>query len=83
MPRTCRRPAPPQDRPSTNNLDAAQSSDHTDIDRALLAGKDPWVELFDGRFRLAVKCDCCNRWLTAGTSKSRGRGPVCAARAVR
>jgi hypothetical protein len=45
--------------------------------------KSIWAELFDGRFRLAVKCEVCGRWLTAGKSKAAGLGPRCAARAVR
>lgn len=41
-----------------------------------------WQAVFNGRFRLAVKCDICGRWLTAGTSKQAHRGPRCAAKAA-
>ena len=57
----------------SNAIDLALVGDNTDI----------WAALFDGKFRLAVKCDVCGRWLTAGKSKSAGRGPSCSARAVR
>jgi hypothetical protein len=36
-----------------------------------------WRAVFNGQFRLAVKCDMCGRWLTAGTSKKAHRGPRC------
>jgi hypothetical protein len=54
------------------------------VDLELVGGvnADLWALLFDGKFRLAVKCDTCGRWLTAGASKAAGRGPHCAARAV-
>lgn len=70
---------------STTPIATAESNHHSDIatDLALIgADGDLWVHLFNGRFRLAVKCDVCGRWLTAGKSKANGRGPSCAARAV-
>lgn len=42
------------------------------VDRGL------WLDLMNGRFRLAMRCDICGRWLTAHKSKSAGRGPSCA-----
>ena len=42
-----------------------------------------WQDLMNGRFKLAMRCDVCGRWLTAHKSKAAGRGPSCAARAVR
>jgi hypothetical protein len=39
-----------------------------------------WRALFLGQFRLAVRCDICGRWLTAGRSKAQHRGPRCAAK---
>lgn len=44
--------------------------------------RDIWAALFDGHFRLAVKCRGCGRWLTHGTSKRNHLGPRCAAKAV-
>lgn len=44
------------------------------VDRGL------WQDLMNGRFRLALRCDVCGRWLTAHKSKAAGRGPSCAAR---
>ena len=44
--------------------------------------KSLWEAVFDGHFRLAVKCDVCGRWLTSGKSKRAHRGPRCAAKAA-
>ena len=55
----------------------------SEIDLALVgADADLWAALFDGRFRLAVQCDVCSRWLTSHTSKAAGRGPTCSAKTV-
>lgn len=40
-----------------------------------------WAAVFNGHFRLAVRCDVCGRWLTAGSSKKAHRGPRCAQKA--
>jgi rubrerythrin len=40
-----------------------------------------WQALFNGQFRLALRCDVCGRWLTETESKRAGRGPTCRARA--
>ena len=64
---------------------STQSSHGTDVelDLALVgAHTDIWAALFNGTFRLAVRCDVCERWLTAGKSKSAGRGPSCSARSA-
>jgi hypothetical protein len=42
------------------------------VDRGL------WQDLMNGKFRLAMRCDTCGRWLTAHKSKAAGRGPSCA-----
>ena len=57
-------------------------AEFTAVDRQLVGDESLWVALFDGRFRLSVRCDVCGRWLTAGKSKAAGLGPNCAARAV-
>ena len=54
----------------------------TAVDRQVVGDADLWAALFDGRFRLAVRCDTCGRWLTAHASRVAGRGPNCSARAV-
>ena len=41
-----------------------------------------WRAIYRGEFRLAVQCDTCGRWLTAGASKKAHRGPRCAAKVV-
>ena len=41
-----------------------------------------WQAIYDGHFRLAVKCDVCGRWLTSSRSKKAHRGPRCSARAA-
>jgi hypothetical protein len=43
---------------------------------------DLFTLLLNDKYRLAVKCDVCGRWLTSHTSKVAGRGPSCAARSV-
>jgi hypothetical protein len=41
-----------------------------------------WLDLMNGRFRLALRCEVCGRWLTSHKSKAAGLGPTCSARAV-
>lgn len=55
-----------------------------DFDRRVVAQVDwsIWQAVASGHFRLAVRCDVCGRWLTAGRSKKAHRGPRCAAKAV-
>ena len=55
-----------------------------DYDKRVVAQVDwsIWNAIFNGQFRLAVPCDVCGRWLTAGASKRAHRGPRCAAKAV-
>lgn len=69
-------------------VSTAQSNHGADelaVDLALVGGinADLWALLFDGRFKLALRCDTCGRWLTAHKSKAAGRGPSCAARAAK
>lgn len=56
-----------------------------DFDRRMLAQVDwsIWRAVFNGHFRLAVRCDTCGRWLAASASKRAGCGPRCAEKAVR
>lgn len=80
-------PAPPQNRALRNhtsaNKDTAPESDF-DFDRRVVDQVDwsLWRAVFEGHFRLAVRCDVCGRWLTDGRSKRKHRGPRCAAKAV-
>ena len=54
------------------------------IDLALVGDNaDLWARLFDGEFRLAVRCSRCGRWLVASASKQAGIGPHCAAQEQR
>lgn len=71
-------PAPP-----TTPIADTKSNAPTDdflLDQIIVrdAGDPIWVALFNGRFRLAVQCDTCGRWLTSATSKAAHRGPRCA-----
>ena len=81
-----RRSGPRQEAAPKHNTDTATLAAHSDaslLDLSLVgANGDIWAALFDGKFRLAVKCEICGRWLTAGKSKAAGRGPSCSARAV-
>jgi hypothetical protein len=84
-----KRTAPPQSRPSRNTTNAIKSNGHRaaptdfDVDQRIVdrSGDPLWEALFNGRFRLAVRCDICGRWLTATESKKAHRGPRCSARA--
>ena len=53
-----------------------------DFDRHIVDRVDEsiWTAIYNGQFRLAVPCDICGRWLTAGSSKRAHRGPRCAAK---
>lgn len=63
---------------------AAAKSEEFDFDERVVHQVDTsiWSALFNGHFKLAVPCDRCGRWLTAGTSKRNHRGPRCAAKEV-
>ena len=62
--------------PSTTPLAETKSTattDEFDFDKHVvdMVGSSLWAALFDGHFRLAVRCDVCGRWLTASASKRR------------
>lgn len=82
---TRKRPAPPQDRPPRNTLNAPQSSPHprpapisgqprTAAQIAAIADSLGW--------RIAVPCRRCGSWLVAERSVRDHLGPVCRAKAV-
>ena len=77
-----RRSCPGLEARATSTTATVADADTTAVDRQLVGDESLWVALFDGRFRLSVRCDVCGRWLTAGKSKVAGRGPSCSARAV-
>lgn len=82
------RPGNPGAATSTTTTVATQDDNRRsdiELDLALLGGTnaDIWAALFDGRFRLAVPCKRCGRWLTSGASKTAGIGSHCAARESR
>jgi hypothetical protein len=54
-----------------------------DFDQRVVSQMDKgiWEALFDGDFRLAVRCEICGRWLVASASKKARRGAHCAAKA--
>ncbi len=68
---------------STTPIAIADTTDDLDFDRHVVDSVDEsiWQALFDGHFRLAVRCDTCGRWLTASASKRAQRGPRCQAKA--
>jgi len=88
--------APPQARRSPAVADRATSTplrvdaestvtaDDFDFDRRVVSQVDwsIWRGIYNGEFRLAVRCRRCGRWLTHGTSKRNHMGPTCAAKAV-
>lgn len=83
-------PAPAQDRhPTTHRANGCtQSSDSSaarsdfDFDQRVVSQVDwsIWQAIYNGEFRLAVKCRRCGRWLTDGRSKRAHLGPRCAAK---
>lgn len=82
-----RRSPGPQSRATPTSPDAehdptAPPADF-DYDRRVVAQVDwsIWRALHRGEFRLAVRCNICGRWLTAGRSKKAHMGSVCASKA--
>lgn len=69
--------------PPSDVSDLTKHETEFDYDRRVVAQVDwsIWRAIFNGEFRLAVQCDRCGRWLTAGASKRAHRGPRCAAKA--
>lgn len=67
--------------PSDESQSTAPETDF-DFDRTVVNRVDEsiWRAVYNGDFRLAVRCDVCGRWLTDGRSKRAHRGPRCAAR---
>lgn len=60
------------------------AEDAFDFDRRVVDQVDTsiWRAVYNGEFRLAVRCKCCQRWLTDGRSKRAHLGPRCAAKVV-
>lgn len=70
--------------PPSDTADHTATADALAADKAAVAEVDAsiWSAIYAGQFRLAVRCDICGRWLTAGRSKRAHRGPRCAAKVV-
>ena len=70
--------------PPSVDTKVTTKSESFDFDQRVVSQVDwsIWRAIFAGEFRLAVQCDMCGRWLTAGASKRAHRGPRCAAKAV-
>lgn len=70
--------------PPSDNTKSKPTFDELGFDKAIVeaVNRDIWAAVFDGHFRLAVRCRRCRRWLTHGTSKRNHIGPSCAAKAV-
>jgi hypothetical protein len=82
-----KRPAVSDRAPSTTSTLCSKDSKNRrefDYDQRVVDQVDSsiWRALFRGEFRLAVQCDQCGRWLTAGASKKAHRGPRCAAKVL-
>ena len=71
--------------PEAAALNSNTATEEFDYDKSIVdaVGKSLWEAIFDGEFRLAVKCRRCGRWLVSGASKRRHYGPVCALKAAR
>lgn len=70
--------------PPSDTTNRKPTFDELGFDKAIVdaVGRDIWAALFDGHFRLAVKCRRCGRWLTHGTSKRNHLGPSCATKVI-
>lgn len=66
---------------ATSNSNGAAND--FDYDRQVVERVDAslWRAVYNGEFRLAVRCRRCGRWLTDGRSKRRHYGATCAAKA--
>lgn len=73
MSRQCRRPAPPQDRPSGQRTDATDFNRRTDIELAVAV-------VTDAGLTVAGRCQDCGQALVNPASIARARGPKCAAK---
>lgn len=80
-------PAPakkPVPTPTDDDNQSTVSRSEFDYDRSIVDRVDEslWRAVYNGEFRLAVRCSRCGRWLCDGRSKRAGMGPRCAAKAV-
>jgi hypothetical protein len=62
----------------------ADVTDEFDFDKRIVDRVDEslWRAVYNGQFRLAIKCERCGRWLTAGKSKRNRIGAHCASKTV-
>lgn len=85
-PRTRKRRANTDPAPSaaTTLNQPQRNPESDDFDQQVVAQVDfsIWRAVYNGQFRLAVRCDRCGRWLTHGISKRNHLGPRCATKAV-
>jgi hypothetical protein len=66
-----------------NTTQSTPTATEFDYDRHIVDSVDDslWRAIFDGHFRLAVRCKVCQRWLVDGRSKRAQCGPRCASKA--
>lgn len=67
---------------TTPNPIVSDTDDDFDFDKRVADQVDwsIWRAIYNGHFRLAVKCERCGRWLTAGSSKRNRLGSHCKAK---
>lgn len=88
MSRQSRRPAPPQDRPSGQHTNSADSSLYRRQDGyAAPTAEDRreaglLAELRDLGYRPATRCTRCGQWVVAAKSVALHMGPVCRAKSA-
>ena len=72
------------DRAPEANSNATTGAAYFDYDKSIVDAveKSLWEAIFDGDFRLGVRCRRCGRWLFNGRSKRLHYGPICALKAV-
>lgn len=71
--------------PPQGNPNSTDGSDTFDYDKHIVDRVDEsiWRAVYNGHFRLAVRCDRCGRWLTDGHSKRHRLGPRCKTRVAK
>lgn len=69
--------------PPTASPNSTDDTDSFDFDKRVADQVDfsIWRAIYNGSFRLAVRCERCGRWLTSGHSKRARLGPHCKAKA--
>lgn len=66
--------------PPSDTADSTAETRNLDFEKHIVSRVDAsiWTALFNGEFRLAVRCRRCQRWVTSDRSRRAHMGPRCA-----